>query len=80
VTEDLTYRVEVIADDSGQWCGNGLRFTSRVEATDYARSLSSRWMLVRAASVVGVDGTVLHVDGREVDRDVVVDYRGCSNG
>jgi hypothetical protein len=61
------YRVEVIADNSGEWCGNALRFDTADEARAYALDLSSRWMLVRASSVVDADG-----EGRVV----VTDYRG----
>ncbi len=41
------YRVEVIADNSGEWAGNGLKFDTATEAVEYARDLMSRWMLVR---------------------------------
>ena len=60
------YRVEVIADDSGEWCGNALRFDNADEARAYALDLSSRWMLVRASSVVRTTGE---------SRVVVTDYR-----
>lgn len=43
----VQFRVEVIADASGQWCGNGLKFDSREAAEAYARDLSGRWTAVR---------------------------------
>jgi len=38
---------EVIADNSGKWCGNGLRFATQAEAEANAEDLHSRWTLVR---------------------------------
>ena len=46
------YKVEVIADSSGTWCGNGLRFTTTEEAETYAKDLAMRWTLVRDYRVV----------------------------
>lgn len=43
---------EVIADSSGKWCGNALRFATRGEAEDNVRDLSWRWLLVRETRVV----------------------------
>lgn len=56
---------EVIADDSGKYCGNGLRFATRDEAEAYARELFSRWTLVREWRAVPVSGAVNYrfVDG-----------------
>jgi len=45
--EGKTLKVEVIADDSGKFCSNGLRFDNVQKALDYGADLSSRWMLVR---------------------------------
>lgn len=46
------YRAEVIADSSGKWCGNQLRFDTPDEAKAYARDLAMRWTLVTAWRVV----------------------------
>lgn len=46
------YIVQVIADSSREWCGNGLRFATEDEALDYGRDLSSRWTLVRDMRVL----------------------------
>ena len=46
------FRVEVIADASGQWVGNGRRFDTEEEARDYAIDLAWRWTLVREWRVV----------------------------
>jgi hypothetical protein len=53
-----SYKVEVVADDSGEWCGNELRFALKDEAEAYAADLSGRWLAVRAWRVVGSDDPV----------------------
>ncbi len=50
-----SYAAEVIADRSGKFCGNGLRFATAEEAELYARDLASRWMLVTATRIVESD-------------------------
>ena len=46
------FRVEVIADNSGVWAGNGIRYDVVTDAVDAARDLHSRWMLVRQWRVI----------------------------
>jgi hypothetical protein len=46
------FKVEVIADSSGRWCGNERVFATCEEAEAYARDLASRWTLVREWRVV----------------------------
>lgn len=48
----MSYAAEVIADNSGKFCGNGCRFATRPEAEAYARDLSCRWTAVREWRVV----------------------------
>lgn len=48
------WKAEVIADDSGEWCGNQLRFDTREQAEAYARDLYSRWTAVRQWRAVEV--------------------------
>ena len=43
----MSYKPEVIADSSGKWCGNALRFATYDEALANARDLAGRWMMVR---------------------------------
>jgi hypothetical protein len=43
---------EVIADDSGKWCGNALRFAKKEDAEAWVKDLSYRWILVRDTRVV----------------------------
>ena len=52
------YRVEVIADSSGKYCGNGLTFPTVDKASEYARDLFGRWTLVTAWRVVDTEGKV----------------------
>lgn len=49
------YKVDVIADSSGTWAGNALRFETIEEAKDYATDLYSRWTLVSQMRVVHVE-------------------------
>ena len=47
-----SFKVEVIADASGAWCGNALRFATREEAEANAQDLMARWFAVREWRVV----------------------------
>jgi hypothetical protein len=50
-----SYKVEVIADNSGQWVGNGMRYATEDAAREAGRSLAWRWTLVREWRVVPSD-------------------------
>ncbi len=52
VSTDTRYRVEVIADSTGKWIGNGLEFDTAAAAEDYGRDLQWRWTAVREYRVV----------------------------
>jgi len=43
----MSWKPEVIADSSGKWCGNALRFATKEEAERSAADLSMRWLAVR---------------------------------
>lgn len=58
-TPDGAYRVEVIADNSGKWCSNGLRFPTIEDAKGYGADLAWRWTLVREWRVVEVASEVV---------------------
>ena len=62
----MAYRSEVIADNSGKWCGNSLVFATETEAENYVLDLSFRWTLVRETRVVRCDDLVNYelVDGK----------------
>jgi len=53
-----SYAPEVIADNSGQWCGNQLRFATKEEAEQNVFDLSMRWIAVRETRVVESDEPV----------------------
>lgn len=57
----MSYKAEVIADSSGKWCGNGLRFETEQEAYEYSKDLEWRWTAVRETRVVMSDDPVNYV-------------------
>ena len=48
----MEYVVEVQADNTGTWAGNGKRFATEGEAKDYALDLYRRWTSVKEWRVV----------------------------
>lgn len=54
----MSWRPEVIADSSGKWCPNGLRFATREEAEANVANLAARWWPVRETRVVECDDPV----------------------
>lgn len=62
----MSFKPEVIADSSGKWSGNALRFATRKEAEANVQNLAMRWTLVR--------------DTRVVESDDPVNYRWTENG
>ena len=56
----MSWMPEVIADSSGQWAGNGLRFANRAEAEAYALDLSLRWTAVRETRATESPDPVTH--------------------
>lgn len=65
----MSWKSEVIADNSGEWCGNALRFATKAEAEANVESLKSRWVLVRDTRVVESEDPVNYKweNGRLVD-------------
>lgn len=63
---NLSWKGEVIADNSGKFCGNALRYRTKEEAEKYVMDLSCRWTLVRETRVVESTDPVTDVfeDGR----------------
>ena len=51
----MSFKPEVIADTSGQWCANALCFATREEAEENVRDLMMRWFAVRETRVVESD-------------------------
>jgi hypothetical protein len=54
----MSWKPEVIADASGKWAGNALRFATREEAEIYVKDLFHRWTLVTDTRVVECDDPV----------------------
>jgi len=54
----MSFKGEVIADNSGKWCGNALRFATAEEAQVYIGDLMMRWTAVRDVRVVESDDPV----------------------
>jgi hypothetical protein len=48
----MSWKIEVVVDDSGEWEVDPLRFESAREALAYARDLEFRWSAVRDKRVV----------------------------
>jgi hypothetical protein len=62
----VSCKPEVIADASGKWCGNALRFATREEAQSNVQDMMMRWFAVPETRVVECDDPVncRYVDGR----------------
>lgn len=54
----MSWKPEVIADDSGKWCPNGMAFATKDEAERWAADLSMRWIAVREYRAVESDEPV----------------------
>jgi hypothetical protein len=55
----MSWKVEVVVDDSGEWVGDSLRFKTKQEALAYARDLEFRCSAVRDKRMVkGEDPSV----------------------
>jgi hypothetical protein len=50
-----SWAAEVLADRSGIWSGNLLRFASQTEAEAYVNDLALRWFLVQDTRVIPSD-------------------------
>ena len=61
-----SYAPQVIADSSGTWSGNALRFATYDEAWANVNDLYARWTLVRDVRVVESDDAPAHtfIDGK----------------
>jgi hypothetical protein len=54
----MSWKPEVIADASGKWAGNALRFATKEEAEADVTDLMMRWYAVRDTRVVESDDPV----------------------
>lgn len=55
-----SFKPEVIADGSGKWVGNDLRFATEAEAEQNVADLRARWTLVTETRVVPSEDPVNH--------------------
>jgi len=64
-----SWKPEVIADNSGAWAGNALRFPTQAEAEAWALDLSYRWILVSQWRATESDDEPNYrwIDGRLVE-------------
>lgn len=64
----MSWAPEVIADNTGKFYGNALRFATREEAEANVKDLMRRWFAVRETRVVESDDPVNYkwVDGKLV--------------
>jgi hypothetical protein len=62
----MSWKPEVIADNSGKWYGNALRFATKAEAETSAYDLAMRWTSVRDWRAVESPDPVNYavIDGR----------------
>jgi nicotinamide riboside kinase len=54
----MSWRPEVIADNSGEWVANSLRFATKEEAEANVQNLMMRWISVQQTRVVECDDPV----------------------
>ena len=54
----MSFKPEVLADNSGKWSSNALRFATEMEAKIYVDDLMMRWTAVRDTRVVGCEEPV----------------------
>lgn len=48
----MSWKPEVIADNSGKWVGNAQRYATKAEAEGYVQDLAARWSMVRDTRAV----------------------------
>lgn len=58
MTTPKSYKVEVIADDSGEWQGKDMRFATVEQAEIEAADLKERWFAVRETRILESDDPV----------------------
>jgi hypothetical protein len=66
----MSWKVEVITDDSGAWEGDALRFPTEQEALAYARDLEFRCSAVRDKRIVRSDEPPSHRWGTRAARAI----------
>jgi hypothetical protein len=54
----MSFKPDVIADSSGKWSSNALRFATEAEARIYVDDLMMRWTAVHDTRIVEIDEPV----------------------
>lgn len=54
----MTWKVEFVMDDSGEWIGDPLRFNTEQEALAYARDLEFRCSAIRDKRLLRCEGSI----------------------
>ena len=63
-----SWKAEVIADNTGKWVSNAMRFATKEQAERYVRDLSMRCFAVRETQVVeSEDDVTVNADGKLVE-------------
>lgn len=64
----MSYKVEVIADNSGEWVSNAIRWPTKEMAEEAGADLAMRWTLVREWRVAESNDPVMYYDkkGRQI--------------
>jgi hypothetical protein len=57
----MSFKVEVIADNSGKWYSNSVRFATAPEAEAAGHDLAGRWTLVQEWRVAESDEPVNYI-------------------
>jgi hypothetical protein len=70
----MSYKPEVIADSTGTWAGNALRFATEEEALANAKDLMARWTSVREIRATESDDPVTHQWDDANCKLIVIDY------
>ena len=73
----MNWKGEVIADNSGEWCGNALVFKTKEEAEKYIHNLMMKWFAVRETRVIE---TPLEANFEWIDGKGEVRLLGDTNG
>ena len=56
----MSYASEVIADKTGKWIPNSMRFATHEEARAWALDLAQRWSAVRYTRIIETQDPVTH--------------------
>jgi hypothetical protein len=58
----MSYKAQVIADETHKWLDNGLRFATYQQADRWAKRLASKWSAVTAYRVIESEDPVTEIE------------------